>query len=307
MVSFLLKRMSEITKYENGMIILKEKQQYIVRAVLGYKADELKDKTLFKDKQDIYFRKMIEENKVAMLADIKMSQYGIDKSFKSLIGFPIIYYGENVGIIILYSDTIQTLSQIQNEILFDFAGQVGIVIENARLFNQVEKMAAIDGLTGAFNRPHFLKLSEALIKDHRNKGTTLSLIMIDIDYFKKINDTYGHLVGDRVLWQLVAELKIELGEESIIGRYGGEEFLILLKETNLETALTIAERLRLKIESLRVDIDKDNLIGFTISIGVSVTNDDISDNFKLIEKADQALYISKLNGRNQVNTVINLP
>ncbi|MHC1682939.1 MAG: diguanylate cyclase [Clostridiaceae bacterium] len=303
MVTFLLKSICKITKFQNGMIVLKEDQGYVVKAVLGYNADEFKNSTLIDIEQDVNFKKIIEENSSVILTDVEMSAYGIDKSFKSFIGFPILYHEETVGIIVLYSDTVVAKNGIQNEVLYDFTGQVGIAIENARLFNQIEKMATIDGLTGVYNRTHFFKLSEATIEYHRNTNKVLSLLMLDIDYFKKINDTYGHLVGDEVLKQLVAMLKKELNEDCIIGRFGGEEFLVLLKETNLEAALSIAEKLRAKSESMKIKINTDSFVKFTISIGVVNTNEYIYKTSQLIEKADQALYISKQNGRNQVNAV----
>lgn len=303
MVSFLLQSICKITKFQNGMIVLREDQGYVVKATLGCKADELRNRILLDIEQDIYFKKIIEENNSVILTDVEMSAYGIDKKFKSFIGFSIDYHKKSLGIIVLYSDAIMALNRTENEVLYDFTGQVGIAIENARLFNQVEEMATIDGLTGAYNRTYFLKLMEASINNHIHTNKVLSLMMLDIDYFKKINDNYGHLIGDKVLQQLVDTLKMELNEKCIIGRYGGEEFLVLLKETNLETALIIAEKLRLKSESMKIEIDKDSFTQFTISIGVVNTDEHIFKTLQLIEKADQALYISKRKGRNQVNTI----
>lgn len=306
MVTFVLENICKITKFQNGMIVLKEDKGYVVKAILGYKANELKNITLFDLEQDVYFKKIIEGNDLVILANVEMRVYGIDRSFKSFIGFPIAFHEKNIGIIVLYSEIIENSNGDQYEILYNFTGQVGIAIENARLFNQVEKMATIDGLTGAYNRTHFLKLSESSIEEHRDSKRVLSLMMLDIDYFKKINDTYGHLVGDKVLQQLVTTVKRELNENCIMGRYGGEEFLVLLKDTNLELALDIAEKLRAKIESMKVEINKDSFVKFTISIGVANTKEYISMTSQLIGKADQALYISKQNGRNQVSTVQNL-
>jgi diguanylate cyclase (GGDEF)-like protein len=306
MVTFLLQSICKITKFKNGMIVLKEDQGYVVKAAQGYKAEELKNRILDAVEQDSYYEKIIKENDSVILTDVQMQAYGVDRSFKFFIGLPITYGEKNVGIIILYDDTIETYNGTQYEVLYNFTGQVGIAIENARLFNQIEKLATTDGLTGAFTRTHFFKMSESLIEEHMNFNKRLSLIMLDIDYFKKINDTHGHLVGDKTLKQLVATLKAELNEDCIIGRYGGEEFLVLLKDTHLDRALHIAEKLREKTENMKIQIDKDNFIKCTISIGVANTNENISKTAQLIEKADEALYLSKQNGRNKVSTVQNL-
>ncbi|MBK1812778.1 diguanylate cyclase [Clostridium sp. YIM B02505] len=303
MVTFLLQRICKITKFHNGMIVLKEDQGYVVKATLGYKAEQLKNKILFQVEQDLYFQKTIKENHSIILNDVVMHAYGIDRSFKAFIEFPITYHKKNVGIIVLYDDTIDDSNGAQYEVLYNFTGQVGIAIENARLFNQVEKLATTDGLTGAYTRTHFFNMSESIIEEHRNSNKCVSLIMLDIDYFKKINDTYGHLIGDKTLQQLVSTIKMELTEDCIIGRYGGEEFLVLLKDTNLDTAIYLAEKLREKIENMNIEIDKDNFIKSTISIGVANTSENTFKISQLIEKADQALYLSKQNGRNKVSTV----
>lgn len=306
MMAFLLQNICKITKFENGMIMLKEDENYIVKAAQGYKSDEVKNKTLKNLGQDLYFTKIIDKDGPVVLDTIDMSAYGINSSFKSLIGFPISYHDNNVGIILLFSSKIEPPSKIQNEILYDFTGQIAIAVENARLFNKVKEMATIDGLTEVYNRTYFFKLFDASIEEYINTNKNISLIMLDIDNFKKINDTYGHIAGDKVLQQLVQSIKAEVNSDSLIGRYGGEEFLILLKETDLQTSLDIAERLRTKVESMKLTLDDDSCVKYTISIGVISTRKYTLKTTELIEKVDQALYISKQNGKNQVSTIYNI-
>lgn len=304
MLTFLLKSICKITKFQNGMIVLKEEQGYVVKAVFGYKAEELINRPLININKDAYFKRILDEDNLVILKDAKMQAYGLDRSFQFLMGFPITYNEENVGVIVLYSNTTEALNGIENQMIYDFTGQVGIAIQNARLFNQIEEMATIDGLTGAYSRTHFMKLCDAAIEEHGSTNRILSLIMLDIDYFKKINDTYGHLAGDKVLKKLVSTIKEELNENSIIGRYGGEEFLILLKETDLEKALDLAEKLRVKVEGMQVRISNGCCVKITSSIGVVSYNKNFENISQLIEKADEALYISKENGRNQVRAVL---
>ena len=129
--------------------------------------------------------------------------------------------------------------------------------------------------------------------------------MSDIDFFKKVNDTYGHAVGDCVLKTVAKTIKKELREEDIASRYGGEEFIFLLPHTKLEEAVVVAERLRNQVEKKKINIEEYNIkdtkeISVTISIGVSEYNKNDKEPQALYQKADAALYKAKENGRNRV-------
>jgi len=127
----------------------------------------------------------------------------------------------------------------------------------------------------------------------------LSVLMLDIDNFKEINDTYGHLTGDRVLTSLASFLRRELRQIDLLGRYGGDEFIALLPETDLVSAKQVGERLRMNITKT-VLVSDPNPIQITISVGVATLGDQNDDLKKLIQRADQALYHAKESGRNQV-------
>lgn len=292
-----LKSICKITKVDNGMLLLKENGNYYVKAIEGYCSEKLKNKILYKLEEDIYFKSIISHKEVLILKNIKMSNYGIELHFKNFVGFPIFEHENNIGAILLYSEELEFTTKSRYEILSNFIGQVGISIENAKLFEKVEKMATIDGLTKVYNRTHFLTLAETAIKKHKD----ISLIMLDIDYFKKINDTYGHLIGDVVLQELAVKVKGQFESKHIVGRYGGEEFLILLKDIKLEEAYKLAENLRKKIENMKIETNIEELITFTISIGVANINKSILNIAQLIERADEAMYISKQKGRNKVS------
>lgn len=166
--------------------------------------------------------------------------------------------------------------------------------------NRIHKIAGSDDLTGAINRRYFLDILEKETLRVRRYGGTLSLIMVDIDYFKTINDTYGHDAGDQVLKRLVHELSDTVRKVDIISRLGGEEFAILLPSTNLIGALSSAERIREIIENCRVEYE-GKIISFTASIGVAETKENDRAPSDLMRAADKALYKSKNNGRNQVS------
>jgi diguanylate cyclase (GGDEF)-like protein len=161
------------------------------------------------------------------------------------------------------------------------------------------EMAIKDPLTGLLNRREALnRLKEEIARAERY-GTPLSLILIDIDHFKQVNDTYGHGAGDQVLMELARIMPITLREYDIICRYGGEEFLVVTPETSIDTTREVAERLRCTIEDLELELDADTRIGVTISCGVSALRKDESLE-RFITRADEALYRAKSEGRNRV-------
>ena len=152
-------------------------------------------------------------------------------------------------------------------------------------------------MTGLANRRYFIEQAELELSRHNRYSTELSLIMLDIDFFKKINDTYGHNVGDLVLQKIAEVSRTILRDVDIIGRIGGEEFAILLPETNIEDSIKVAERLRTEISNASVFLEKEE-VKFTSSFGVVAANKSNID--KLLIKADKALYKAKESGRNRV-------
>ena len=180
-----------------------------------------------------------------------------------------------------------------------FANQVAIAIENARLFGEVQRLAALDGLTGLNNRRHFSDIAHIEFSRARRYGHPLSAMMLDIDHFKAFNDNFGHAIGDQVLQEVANCCKQSLRQTDILGRYGGEEFVVLLSETDRHVALTVAERLRKKVSQMAILTEKGDL-SVTISIGVAENNEYTPDLETLIARADQAMYIAKHKGRNQV-------
>jgi len=156
-----------------------------------------------------------------------------------------------------------------------------------------------DPLTGASNRTNLL---ENLQKEHelcKRKSLSCALIMIDLDHFKQVNDEFGHAAGDKVLIALVKCIKSQLRKYDQLYRYGGEEFLVCLPQTELDDAKSFSERLRAGVEALKIDISNDNHINVTGSFGVTLISAD--DNIETaIERADEAMYQAKKSGRNRV-------
>ncbi|KAB7673208.1 histidine kinase N-terminal 7TM domain-containing protein [Bacillus sp. B1-b2] len=173
--------------------------------------------------------------------------------------------------------------------------------EKIEMQEKLKKLASIDGLTKVYNRTYFTKEYKELLKFTENNGGNLSLIMFDIDHFKKINDQYGHLTGDMVLTHVAAIAKASIRKDDIIVRYGGEEFIILLPNTKIEEAIILSDTIRQKV--LEIFLLKNNKkIQTTLSLGISshyVHPSCLGDTIhELIREADEALYTAKQKGRN---------
>ncbi len=166
--------------------------------------------------------------------------------------------------------------------------------------HELEKLATTDSLTGLANRGHFMKLAAAELEKSRRYSRPLSVMMLDADKFKNINDTYGHETGDRVLQALASSFKLVVRNVDIIGRIGGEEFGLILPETGVKKAAAVAERIRQTVEQQAVSISDNTRVKFTISIGVSSLTDKAVGIDVLLKRADEALYSAKASGRNRV-------
>ena len=162
-----------------------------------------------------------------------------------------------------------------------------------------ESMAFTDPLTGLYNRRMFLELARKKFNEAKRYHEPFSVVMLDIDHFKKINDTYGHDVGDIALKFLADILKKNIRGSDIVARWGGEEFIILLPKTNLENAFRVAEKIRKLVEMSEIKLPTGQRLKFTVSLGIS-TYHGHEDLEELIKEADIALYAAKRKGRNRV-------
>jgi diguanylate cyclase (GGDEF)-like protein len=162
---------------------------------------------------------------------------------------------------------------------------------------RLEELASTDSLTGACNRRHFLELARTELSRAKRLGLPLSVIMLDIDLFKSINDRHGHEAGDQALTRLSAEIRSALRAEDIFARLGGEEFIVMLPGQSVDEALKMAERMRALVEAIREPALPE---GLTISLGVAGLAREADDVDDLLRRADQALYRAKHLGRNRV-------
>ncbi|NCO83786.1 MAG: hypothetical protein COZ31_11385 [Nitrospirae bacterium CG_4_10_14_3_um_filter_44_29] len=248
----------------------------------------------------------VENRHPIYMADMKDYRASVlpfgSENIRSIFVIPLIYENKLLGLFVMSSEKADFLDAFQMELLKVMCNQAAASIANAKLHAEIEKLAAVDGLTGLFNHRVFQeKLSEELKKLNRYSEPT-SLLLTDIDFFKKINDTYGHPAGDLVLKGVSKIIRETIRDIDVPARYGGEEFTAILPRTDGKGAKNIAERLRKAAMDKAFDIGHISPIGpvrVTLSIGIAVSPSDAKTKEELIEKADQALYYAKHNGRNR--------
>ncbi len=182
-------------------------------------------------------------------------------------------------------------------------GTVGLISDitaQKQLEHELRRMATTDPLTGAANRRHFLECAWRELSRHRRQRKPISLIMLDIDHFKRINDSFGHATGDRILKDLVGTCSDLLREMDLMARIGGEEFVVLLPDTHSQGAIRVCGKIREAIAGIKVPTPKGDKIGFKVSMGLVESQDKGVSIEELMREADNALYSAKNAGRNRV-------
>jgi diguanylate cyclase (GGDEF)-like protein len=215
---------------------------------------------------------------------------------------PLTVRGDLLGTLVAGTGRAAPYSTADLEIVAALAGQGAVALENALLFRRVRDLATTDGLTGLFNRRHFFELAGPMIGVRGRYGRPLAVVMIDIDHFKAVNDTYGHSVGDVVLREVARRLSGTLRGTDLLCRYGGEEFAALLPETTGGQARDTARRLHAAVTTEPVPtpagpVDVTVSIGLSGPTGVTAGEADLE---ALLKRADEALYAAKRAGRNRV-------
>jgi diguanylate cyclase (GGDEF)-like protein len=273
-----------------------------------YKYESESQKILLKPEHP--FTKYIQENQhILHIDDLKEEDIqDVVRQFKKdrieLI-VPLQFKGQINGILCLKNkepDFGTTYTTGEQRFIDILAGFASVAIENARLY----EMATLDRKTKLFNHGYFQnRLMEEIERAERYR-TDLALIMMDLDHFKKVNDTYGHVVGDEVLIKVAKTIQEQVRSFDIPARFGGEEFTVILPETNSESAIKVAERLRHHIGKLAFTTPKGNF-SVTVSIGISNFRHSASITEDIfIEQADKSLYYAKQHGRNQVVVYSNI-
>ncbi|MHB9053763.1 MAG: diguanylate cyclase [Thermoleophilia bacterium] len=221
-------------------------------------------------------------------------------TFSSSLSIPLKARGETIAVLTLNSPKQDAFNEDIRQVLQIVEYPVSVVVDNARLHEGTKRLAITDGLTRLYNHRHFYELLEQEFQRTRRFKTQLSMVMIDIDFFKQINDTYGHQVGDDILMEMSVVIRKQVRDVDILARYGGEEFAILLPQTGLQQARAVAERIRLAVETNEFKIP-DGVIRMTISLGItSYPECRIDNQTELVQTADAAMYEAKKAGKNRV-------
>lgn len=234
------------------------------------------------------------------LEGVNLFIIGREKTSLSWIGVPL--KAENVtGVFALASYTANAFDQADLELMTSLGQHVTLALDNAIRHGQVERQARLDSLTGVYNHGYFLKALTDQAEEALQSQKPLSLIMLDIDYFKQYNDTYGHLVGDRILNSLCAAIQHNIKQTDAVGRWGGEEFVISLPGATGRQAVQIARRIGETMRGLRVEDRDHNTVPIpTVSQGIAVFPGEADEIYRLIDVADKRLYVAKRRGRNQI-------
>jgi len=217
---------------------------------------------------------------------------------RQMMALPLIQRGIAIGVVCLESQVPYTDAEVR--LALSLTQPAAMAVENARLFDEVQRLATLDGLTNTYNRRHFMELAHLAFETARRFGQPLTALMLDVDHFKAINDEFGHHVGDQVLRTLADRCRTALRTIDVLGRYGGEEFAILLPGTTRRNAAKIlAERIRHRVAEDPVQTDAGP-VRVTVSVGVAAMEAGTRNPEELFKRADAALYDAKQAGRNRV-------
>ena len=301
-----LEAASEIAPFDFAAVTTfdPDQKRHLIRKAVGDNADQFSGLS-FRDNTSLTAMAVKNHHYLPYRGDFDpMQQVVFTKRAKlhgmrSLLVMPLVAREDAIGTIGLaarrdhaFGDTVRPTLQL-------LANHVGVALSNAEAVRRLEEMATTDGLTGCLNKRAFLSELEQKLRSAMRFGRPLSLVVIDIDHFKTVNDTYGHASGDDVLRELGAVLRREKRDTDVVARFGGEEFCLLCEETDTSGATLLAERVREQLGELEFTTALGTL-KVTASAGVATFPTDAGGGKALFEAADQALYAAKNKGRNQV-------
>ena len=284
------------TNSDGGVLLIEQSGELTVSISHGIRSPE-------KLTDSDHIRQVLRSEKgvsILLPEDIVLEEVLADFRPREVIIEPLLYRETVLGVVVLAKSSV--FVEEERTRLELFRKGLGLSLQNALVYDRLQRLAALDPLTGAYNRRFGLaRLHEEFGRAVRINAP-LGVLMFDLDHFKKVNDTYGHLAGDRVLSRITKIARSIMRDGDILVRYGGEEFLAILPAAAKDDAAQVAERLRRKVEDVQI-MDGDDAIRVTVSIGVAAYPDvDIAEEKQLVDLADKALYQAKESGRNRVET-----
>jgi diguanylate cyclase (GGDEF)-like protein/PAS domain S-box-containing protein len=249
--------------------------------------------------KSLIIRDMLVEEENTRTEGLEFIHFGSPDVIRSILAVPMRLGGNVIGTISTQSYQANAYTEEDLTLLDMLASYAAIALENSRLFKKIQRLAITDSLTDIYNRRHLFVLGQREFNRARRFKRPLSVIFIDIDHFKEVNDRYGHQSGDQVLTLISRTIQEHVRDIDIMGRYGGEEFLLFIPEVELEATRQIAERIRTSVEQALGE-SRFSTPPVTISLGIVSLTDDIPSLSALVARADAAMYDAKRNGRNRV-------
>jgi diguanylate cyclase (GGDEF)-like protein len=280
-------------------VLLKDEDEVVLRAQYGELTSQIQEGGRLSANQGLWGRALnqghtVIENDVRGVPDY----VGFYKETRSSMCIPLVAFGQTLGVLVLDSARRGAFNAQDVQALESVADICATAIQNAHYVDRVKQLAYLDGLTGIFNRRYFeMRIAEE-IERARRFGAGMAVIMVDIDQFKRLNDEFGHLLGDEVLRQVSSLFYQQLRKIDVVCRYGGEEFAILLSQTDPKHALGVAEKLRKLVDEWQFPGVPRPV---TISGGVASFPSDGSTRDELVKAADAGMYAAKQAGRNCVH------
>ncbi len=301
----ILKSAMKLTNTSAGSIALyhKDTRELEIMAHRGFSRDFMGD-TRWKVRPGGLTDKILKSKKPTVINNTTNKRFftnplAINEGIKSMVCVPLVFNEDTIGIFYVDDFTPRDFDHGELRLLYILSTFAAMSIDHARLHEKTKKLAVTDGLTGLYNHRHFQdELAREFIRSERyNEG--FSLMMLDIDDFKKLNDDYGHPFGDKVLQKLSEVLRGSIRDSDTAARYGGEEFTVILPKVGSSQTVTMAKRIMRELKSKSAQLVKGKR-RFTVSIGIASFPADANDRVELIQKADKALYMAKKAGKNRI-------
>ncbi len=309
-LDLLLDQIGRVMSYDLANILLSDVNNHL--HVARTRLSESSDPSLARQIDDALFeisdtpnlQEMIASGRPMVIPDIAAYPGWIQRTpfpRRSWAGVPVFFNDQMVACFSLFKFETNFYNAQHANLLSIFAGQATLALQNARLFTEVQQLAIIDDLTGLFNRRHLFELGKREFNRAQRFHRPLSVVMLDLDYFRNVNDSLAHLTGDQVLRLVAERCKASIREVDVLGRYGGDEFTIICPESSMEEAQTVCERLKKNIAQ-EPFMTPAGAVHLTASLGIAVMTPETPDLVTLVDWADKAMYVSKRNGRNLITS-----
>ncbi len=300
-----LERVLAVMEIEAGGIFLLDKQtgELVLRAHRGTSAEFVRKVEGLRVGEGFTGRAILSKKPYVVedvAGDPGLARMGAKvEGLQSFAAVPIMAKERVLGLVGVGSYGSRKFSERDVKLLGVIANQIGMAVDNAQLYEQALELAFTDGLTGLYNRRYLMEQIEREFKRVERSEGSLSLMMIDLDGLKGINDRFGHYEGDGVLRGLGGIIKANTRASDVAARWGGDEFMLLTPETSSKGARRIGERIRSQVERYRPELDGEE-VGISISVGIASYPGHASDVTQLLQRVDEAMYQAKRGGRNQL-------